>query len=77
MLELPESPFRSTLVLKEENLSDAQNADFEEKSRQTEDIISKKTTKRSKRTRTKRNDSDDDNEDEEKDDDVEFDHKGE
>ncbi|KAE9413782.1 hypothetical protein Angca_007814 [Angiostrongylus cantonensis] len=70
-----QSPFRSTLVLKEENLSDAQNADFEEKSRQTEDIISKKTTKRSKRTRTKRNDSDDDNEDEEKDDDVEFDHK--
>ncbi|VDM56554.1 unnamed protein product [Angiostrongylus costaricensis] len=56
-------------------VGDAHNADFEEKSRENENIISKKTTKRSKRTRTKRNDSDGDNEDEEKDEDVEIDHK--
>ncbi|VDM63331.1 unnamed protein product [Angiostrongylus costaricensis] len=69
------SPFRSTLILKEGNSSHAQNAGYEKKSRQNEDISSKKATKRCKRTRTKRNDSDDDNEDEEKDEDVEVDHK--
>ncbi|KAJ1367494.1 hypothetical protein KIN20_028419 [Parelaphostrongylus tenuis] len=70
------NPFLSAaVVMKGENSSDTQNADFEEKSRQNGDVISRKTTKRAKRTRTKRNDSDDENEDEEKDDDVEVDHK--